>query len=306
MSYWETITAVLFHWKWNSALSLPRILLTRTLLLAASSPNCKLQLHCIPGQFVVVQHIYIASINFPRLWTTEITSPKWTSVLLVVSELFHLFIVSALFVGLRLQPSWSCHSDGQHNILMKNTVHIIRGKLSLYFCQVTRRNVLFNLITVRFFFNYCNSRMVWHETYSVLKYPSSRKLLLHVCFSTEKHVLREDCRQNCNLSHSGEMHLVMDCLSHTAQSVAGCGGGFKIRRSAFIFHYFQDSWCQCGNICVYIKTVLYFSHWEAAAFSACMFCDKRSWAGSETIWALYMCRNAKEKKGLLSSSLPYK
>lgn len=234
MSYWETITAVLFHWKWNSALSLPRILLTRTLLLAASSPNCKLQLHCIPGQFVVVQHIYIASINFPRLWTTEITSPKWTSVLLVVSELFHLFIVSALFVGLRLQPSWSCHSDGQHNILMKNTVHIIRGKLSLYFCQVTRRNVLFNLITVRFFFNYCNSRMVWHETYSVLKYPSSRKLLLHVCFSTEKHVLREDCRQNCNLSHSGEMHLVMDCLSHTAHEC--CRVWRRIQDQTICFH----------------------------------------------------------------------
>lgn len=63
LSYWETITVVLFLWKWNCALALPRKLLTLT----SRSPNCKLQLHRIPGHFVVVQHIYIASINFPRL-----------------------------------------------------------------------------------------------------------------------------------------------------------------------------------------------------------------------------------------------
>ena len=95
--------------------------------MSAWSANCKLQLHRIPGQFVVVQHIYIASINFPRPSTAGIKSPKWTSGLLAVSELFHLFIISALFVGLWLQHSWSWHLDVQHNILMKNTDHIPRG-----------------------------------------------------------------------------------------------------------------------------------------------------------------------------------
>lgn len=35
-------------------------------------------------------------------WDTGINSPKWSSGLLAVSELFHLFFVSALFAGLWL------------------------------------------------------------------------------------------------------------------------------------------------------------------------------------------------------------
>lgn len=42
-TYWKTITAVLLLWKWNSALGLPRTLLTHTLACCTKS-NCKLQL----------------------------------------------------------------------------------------------------------------------------------------------------------------------------------------------------------------------------------------------------------------------
>lgn len=107
--------------------SLPaKTLLTHTSACCTKS-DCKLQLYCIPGQIVVVQHIYIASINSPRIYNPGINSPKWTSGRLAVSELCHVFIISALFVGLWLLLSWSC--PGQPHILMKNMVSTAGGEV---------------------------------------------------------------------------------------------------------------------------------------------------------------------------------
>lgn len=118
---------------------------------AAWSPNCKLQLLCIPGQFVVVQHTYIASINFPRALDYR---DKFTQMDLWAAGGFESYFIYLL----SQHCLWVCGFNIPRVVTwMANTTFwwktrstSPKGKLSLYFCQVTRRNVLLNSITVYF------------------------------------------------------------------------------------------------------------------------------------------------------------
>lgn len=119
---------------------------------ASRSPDCKLQLHRIPGQFAVVQHIYIASINSPRLKTTGFHSP--------IKDLWAAGGFQSHFIYLRPQHClWLCGSSVPGVVTRTaNTTfwwetwstsprQVVPINL---FCQLTWRNVLLNLITMSF------------------------------------------------------------------------------------------------------------------------------------------------------------